>query len=241
MIIAVGDIHCQFRELRIRMLDILNETFKDQESINFVQVGDFGLGFNDPMSDFTILNTINLDLIERKSHLWVIRGNHDNPSFWGTNGFEFSNIHFVENCIETIEDKVCYFAGGAVSINRRGKIQGANYWKDEIYTYDPSVFADYMGKIDLVFTHDIYLNMSSLDFLNAPIVKEYTAHDSYLEQDLFAQQHELSLLYDCIKEIGSNNEIHWYHGHYHHPYNVWNKEDNINIIGLDIFEFKEIL
>ena len=106
MIIAIGDIHGEFGKIQNGMVEIMESA---GEPVNFVQLGDFGLGFERPKRDHDRLTTINHFLKEKDSHLYVIRGNHDNPSFWNEGcGYEFSNIHFVcDDSIQEIDGKSC--------------------------------------------------------------------------------------------------------------------------------------
>lgn len=237
MIIAIGDVHGKFRELKIKILNILNDYHADDISINFVQVGDFGIGFDHPYEVYHELKNLDDDLINRKSHLWIIRGNHDNPTFWGNCGYQFDNIHFVnDDTILRIDDKLCYFAGGAVSIDRSKRIRGASYWTDEFYYFNNQL--NILNQpIDVLFTHDVYLDVSALTFLGSSIVKEWSSRDENLEADLIAQQFEIKKLYEAV--IKTNSKLKWYHGHYHQSYSYYT--DDMLVCCLDELEFKEII
>jgi len=241
MIIAIGDVHGKFRELKIKILDILNDYHADNIRIDFVQVGDFGIGFDHPYQTYHELENLNNDLIFSKSHLWIIRGNHDNPSFWDSYGYSFDNIHFIkDDTTFNIDGKNCYFAGGGVSIDRNRRIHGVSYWKDEFYSFnDQAIFGiQYLNKqIDILFTHDVYLDVSPLTFRNSPLVKEWTIKDENLEGDLIAQQFEIKKLYEEV--IKTNSKLQWYHGHYHQSYSYYT--DDMLVCCLDELEFKEII
>lgn len=242
MIVAIGDVHGKFSQLKIGIRNILNETVSDETPINFVQVGDFGVGFDSPLETYNELLDLQRDLLSANSHLWIIRGNHDNPAFWGENGYLFSNIHFVkDNTLMSLDDKLCFFAGGAISIDRSKRISGVSYWKGEEYVFDASVINNITNSvpsysIDLVFTHDIYLPLTNLKFLSSDVVKNWENRDPFLSHDLTAQQYQFKLLYESLLTVTSGFK--WYHGHYHESYTQY--DDKIMTCCLNELEFKEI-
>lgn len=241
MIVAIGDVHGKFLEMKQGIRNILNETISEGTIIHFVQVGDFGVGFDSPYETYIALSDLNFDLMYRNSHLWVIRGNHDNPSFWGENGYSFTNIHFViDNTIMEIDGKLCFLAGGAISIDRTRRIPGVSYWKGEEYIYNPSAFENVEKfssySIDIVFTHDVYLQISSMKFLNSDMVKSWEDRDSKLSMDLVAQQYQFKLLYESLIKVST--DFKWYHGHYHESNSYYN--DKCMTCCLNELEFKEI-
>ena len=243
MIIAIGDVHGKFDQL-ISKIDAVLETNTD---VNFIQLGDFGLGFKDPKTEWDIMSMINLRLKEGNSMLYVIRGNHDNPSFWKLGlGFDFSNIVFQpDDSMMFIEDKMCYFAGGAISIDRTRRRQGVDYWGAE--TYIPNIYGydDYPSeeKIDILFTHDVYHPCSPYSIHNSEAVKHFAeaavrsfATDKYLIEDLTESQVSMKILYEGI--LKTNPNFVWYHGHYHQSH-VTNNNEQITH-SLSELEFKEI-
>lgn len=237
MIVGIGDVHGKFREMKIKIRAIMNEFFPEKACVNFIQVGDFGLGFNDPNSAYTELFDIELDLIENDSHLYILRGNHDNPSFWGRTGYRFNNIHFIEDdTVRVIDGKTCYFAGGGISIDRIERTHGVSYWEDEkyIFNYVESNFKD--KNIDILFTHDVYNELSNLKFMASTLVRNWGLRDKNLIGDLEDQQNEIKKLYDCVSK--TNPMLKWYHGHYHQSYT--NCHNGQLVCCLDELEFKQI-
>jgi hypothetical protein len=235
MIIAIGDVHGKFTDLKIGIRNILNETHIDGIPINFVQLGDFGLGFGHPSEAFAELTDLDTDLCLRKSHLWVIRGNHDNPAFWTDTGYRFNNIHFVrDDTILSLDGKNCYFAGGAISIDRVVRKQGVNYWDSEAYIYP---YTEIEVKIDIIFTHDVYQEISNFSIHTSDIVKAWLEKDDRLHADILAQQYELRLLYENV--VSTNKLTKWYHGHYHESSICYYNGDSFTC-GLAELEFKEI-
>ena len=233
MIIAIGDVHGKFDQLISKIDDVL-ETNTD---VNFIQLGDFGLGFKDPKIEWGIMSMINLRLEEGNSRLYVIRGNHDNPSYWdGGTGFHFSNIEFMtDDHVREIEGKMCYFAGGAISIDRLRRRQGVDYWVGENYRPDPVLYVG-DNKIDILFTHEVYHPCSPYTIDGSDAVKHFAKEDTFLIEDLNRNQSVMEKLYKEI--LKTNPNFVWYHGHYHQSH-VTNNNEQITH-SLSELEFKEI-
>ena len=231
MIIAIGDVHGKFDQLISKMETIL----EGNTGVNFVQLGDFGLGFEQPVQDWNTLNPINELLKQSDSMMYVIRGNHDNPAFWYTGcGYHFSNIKFVpDDSIVIIEDKRCYFAGGAVSIDRTRRRQGIDYWIAEEVNLG---FREINEDIDILFTHDVYHPCSPYSIQNSESVKYFADFDEHLIKDLEISQVIMRGLYEDI--LRTNPKFTWYHGHYHESH-VTNNNEQITH-SLSELEFKEV-
>jgi hypothetical protein len=168
--------------------------------------------------------------------MYVIRGNHDNPAFWewGTS-FHLSNIEFVpDDYTRIIEDKVCYFAGGAVSVDRTRRRQGIDYWCGEQYTPQPVRYIQ--DEIDILFTHDVYHPCSPYTITNSDVVNYFANVDENLIEDLQNSQSFMEYLYQDI--IETNPNFVWYHGHYHESH-VTNNNEQITH-SLSELEFKEV-
>ena len=232
MIIAIGDVHGKFDQLNSKIKEIL----EGNTGVNFVQLGDFGLGFDQPFQDWGKLNPINELLKKKDSTLYVIRGNHDNPAFWDSGcGFHFSNIHFVpDETIRLIEDKLCYFVGGAISVDRTSRRQGIDYWRAEEANQGFRVMID--DKIDILFTHDVYHPCSPYTIGNSNTVNYFSIVDENLIQDLEGSQNVMRNLYEDI--LKTNPTFSWYHGHYHESH-VTNNNEQITH-SLSELEFKEV-
>lgn len=232
MIVAIGDTHGNFDSLIL----YLEKFLTDQTNVHFVQVGDFGIGF-EPRWEYQKLSVIDLLMEESNSKFYAIRGNHDNPAYWNEyNGFEFDNIEFVEDdSILILDEKKCYFAGGAISIDRRRRKRGLDYWRGEEYNMNRKTVNLAPHRIDVLFTHDVYHGCSPFT-TNNPTVNHFIREDEYLEFDIINHNKRMETLYREV--LRSNPNFSWYHGHYH--------ESHVTVIGeqkthsLDIFEFKEV-
>lgn len=228
MIIGVGDVHGDFVKLYESVRGV------EARGVTFVQVGDFGLGFDSPSNDYKVLNRLNDHLTGKESVMYVIRGNHDNPSFWTPEGrMEFSNIKFVQdNTVMELEGKRCLFAGGAPSIDRKGRVKGVSFWENELYHYSP-----FDGPLDLVFTHEVYHGVSNFSMHNEA-VDYFCDRDETLRDYLIENQLEMEKFYNRLAEVNAGHPVKWYHGHYH-------KSDYVNngwleVTCLSISELKEV-
>ena len=147
---AVGDVHNkwlgtigehvkQFRD------DIERSEKLDVANVGYLQVGDFGIGHtNDIREDVDRLFALDRILQEFRSYLYIIRGNHDDPSWFKAENFKevkdkLENIMFIPDyTVLTLDLENFLFVGGAISIDRvpnRTKAWPA-YWTDEGFIYD---------------------------------------------------------------------------------------------------------
>ena len=231
MIVAIGDVHGKFAQLTDKI-----ELLKLEKNINFVQVGDFGLGFDSPLREIKKMKELDLLLQRMESKIWVIRGNHDNPILWHPDfRYNLDNIIFVQdNTFVDIEGKSCFFAGGAISIDRINRKKGATYWPQEPYRWNEPT--DVPSRVDHVFTHDVYHYCSPFTIESA-ITNRWMSYDGLLRDDLINSQKEMKSMYEFIASI--NDDFSWHHGHYH--------ESHFTSIGrqktycLSELEFKEVI
>ena len=82
-----------------------------------------------------------------------MRGNHDNPNIWINNTFKYSNIKLIQDYETKIfNNKKYLFVGGAISVDRKQRKEGIDYWNNEKFILDEdklNTFSD----IDIVITH----------------------------------------------------------------------------------------
>ena len=140
---VLGDIHGNWTPLlsRIKYFDIRDCTI--------ISVGDIGLGFKSYERQERDLFEINEKFRKRRIKFLGIRGNHDDPHYFD-GGYDFSNMEFLRDyAVKKIEGKTFQFVGGAVSVDRSWREEGATYWKDEGFDYNPDKFV----KCDVLITH----------------------------------------------------------------------------------------
>lgn len=198
MIIAIGDIHGKFGQ----MTDLIQSTIPEKGT-NFIHVGDFGLGFESPIKEYKKLKDLEYVLSMNDQTMWVIRGNHDNPMYWRKNyGFDLQRIKFVEdNTFMEINGRICFFAGGAISIDRINRKKGSNYWPEENYIWNPP--SNIPDRVDHVFTHDVYHQCSPFR-IDSPFTNKWFPVDQNLRGDMIESQNQMRCLYDFLMEISQD-------------------------------------
>lgn len=235
--IILGDIHGTFQYL-IELLEMF-----DFENESIISVGDFGLGFNDYYFECGQLTGLNKELCNRGLTLYVIRGNHDHPSYWsGSNQSDdpgFSNIILVADYTTlTIEGKKVLFIGGGTSIDRSMRTEGMNYWKDEVIIRDDEYIKSLPeNSIDVVITHcpiaKMFWHVCGTDMVNS-----YAFRDRNLWSDIDKEQSILEEYNSILKETQKDSLKMWFSGHLHISSTVY--IDNIKYVVLNINEFYEV-
>tara|TARA_R110002167_G_scaffold30108_1_gene99718 strand:- start:63 stop:818 length:756 start_codon:yes stop_codon:yes gene_type:complete len=195
-----------------------------------IHVGDFGIGYEETRHDeLQRLDKVNTKLIESNAYLFVVRGNHDDPS-WFDNSNVTSNIIFLKDhtLLElTLSGKVTkvYCNGGSVSINRLTSTQGVDYWQDEKFTCPSDAeLLEIPTDLDAIVTHNRPLGCHPTVFNE--VVMRSCLEDVTLEFDLRKEQVEMKRMFDSIRERNNarNNILHYF-GHYH-----WNHKERIGDI-----------
>lgn len=226
--IFIGDIHGNFKKL----FSLINNS--EVQNDTFIQVGDFGIGFRPFEDEYLLLSFINEMLIEGNNDMYVIRGNHDNPSYFLEDKFNFSNIKFLPDFhILEINGKTILTVGGALSIDRVQRKEGVNYWKDEEFPIIiPDIKEFYTDKpIDIVCTHSC--PSFTWPFTLAQIVKDFIEIDPQLEQELISERKRLDLLYEKVEEYNGFAPKHWIYGHMHKTISTEYKETKFQCCGID--------
>ncbi len=200
--VLVGDIHGEFHIL-----------YDDKLSgCDVYQVGDFGLGFKGREAEDLDMERLNAFAVEQDINYFVIRGNHDKPTFW-TDAKEnarfnnkYSNITLLPDYYsKEINNKRVLFIGGAVSVDRVRRISNVSWWEGE--RVDSPRFCPS--------AHDVIISHTCPQFFSVVINKKgglidiLARADDDLKRDLFEERQ----LMDNILKIVRPSE--WYFGHFH--------------------------
>ena len=231
--IFTGDWHQQFKVV----MDLINKFGFENDDI--IQVGDFGIGYN--KDDNERLEALNAFLVSKNLHIWVIRGNHDDPRyFMGKYMYFYSNIHLIPDyTVLKIQDKNILFVGGAISIDRlrlkalMAKEEAAGelpiYFENEKFILKEKELSEFTN-IDILVTH------TSPGFCFPFGMGKLPAEDISLNHEVYEERTQMSRLVTLLLE---NNKItNHYYGHYH--------SSNVDVNGelthtcLSINEFKEL-
>jgi predicted phosphodiesterase len=235
-IFFIGDIHGQLKSIK-NWIQLNN--LKD--SI-LIFCGDFGLGFNSLGKEVQELNKSDSLCDEFGIVCYILRGNHDDPSYFTSDKLQLKHIKTVSDytVIQTPNHNILC-VGGAISIDRLYRKEAYNenifrysiqknctiaeaiesvrkiWWEDEAFNYDGTeleCIKDNGIMIDVVATH------SAPDFCN-PMSKvpqdSHTAQDTTLIDDCTNERIDLARLYNNLVENG-NVITHWFYGHFHNHY-----------------------
>lgn len=199
------------------------------EGQNLIHIGDFGLGFNEITQDVRNLLVLDEALIDSNNHLYVIRGNHDNPIFWdkskGLNLPKLHNLHLVDDySVIKIENYNILFVGGAISIDRtlrRDEKPYPSWWRDEEFNLRVSKIEE-IGKntpsIDIIVTHTaphfVHPTSDNVSIVNGwHDIEVY--HGMDLKGDLKKERLKLSEMYNQLKITHGHIPKYWFYGHFH--------------------------
>lgn len=202
-ILYIGDLHGNFAFIKwyLKAHKIKNHSL--------IQVGDFGVGFKPTTEDY-VLKDLNDELGERECTLLVIRGNHDNPSYFDGN-HDYEHIKFMPDYSTMfIDDLNHLFIGGAVSIDRTLRKSNIDYWEDEKFNFDLERVKS-LTNIDVVVTHTAPNFVPPLYY--GGIVSHYCNKDSSLYGDLESEKNAVT---EIFKELKKNNQLKYhFYGHFH--------------------------
>jgi DNA repair exonuclease SbcCD nuclease subunit len=203
-IIIVGDVHGAYPQLRYDISRSYTDAY-------IIQVGDFGFGFHKPNYYKTELEDVSKTLAKTNCHLYIIRGNHDDPSYFTetNNPFEFDNITVLADYSElNLLGKSILLVGGAVSVDRRFRQEGKSWWSDEDFNLKLEDQFPYKDRqYDLVVTHTRPGVCGA--FKGFDNIKHWCDQDPDLKNDLIDESQQLDYLYERTKPKD------WFYGHFH--------------------------
>ena len=245
-IYVIADTHGDFGFFMKNIKD-----FDIKNCILFI-AGDCGIGFYNEKYYQNLFESINNECIFRNIHLLMIRGNHDDPSYFNENKINFSNVKTLKDyTIVQTNDKNILCIGGGLSIDRSDRIYFFNknvetkyeielefnkniskeeiikhtqktYWKDELPIYNENLLS-FIN--DLSFNIDYVITHTSPNFAfksDKDGIEYWINKDENLLKDLEHERLNVTKIYDFL--IKNNNIIKkWVYGHFHER-----NEDNIN-------------
>jgi UDP-2,3-diacylglucosamine pyrophosphatase LpxH len=207
---AVGDIHGNFTNFEKLMGNAKNS--------DYILVGDVGLGFHSKEYYTKWFSEWNDRLKKDGNIVYLMRGNHDDPSFWKEKKIDFSNIRLVQDYeVLRLKNKNILCVGGALSVDRKHRVEGLTYWKDEEFVYDEDLTSTFTN-IDIVMTH------SAPEFCyprgyDTKFLQGFYYYDTNLRTDLVVERIAMARMYQVLTRgglFGKPNEIFaWYYGHFH--------------------------
>lgn len=235
---VVGDCHGKFTLLLYK----IKESKMTDSAI--ILAGDVGIGFEKPEYYKHIYNKMKKVLTDQNIHIYMLRGNHDDPEYFDGEKISFSNFVAIPDysVISFIDsDKIkrnILCIGGAISIDRTWRknqkwgVKG--YWENEFPVYKPEILNKIKEDgvlIEAVVTH------TSPDF--APLedksgISGYLDNDDNLLKDIINERDILTKIYDHLV-IGHKQPIKtWVYGHFHEHHTYYSSE-GVKFLMLDMF------
>ena len=206
-IYIIGDTH-NFKN----PYELLAKHYKFKNFI-MIHVGDIGVGVDAINIDKSVAEQLNEYCIENNGIFIGIRGNHDDPSLFGEQSvLNQSNVHFVSDyTYMKINNKVCLFAGGAISIDRIDREIGVDYWIDEPFKL-PENYIE-LPQCDVLITHSSPINFQPNDGLGR--IRGVLEKDPPLKNELIKERDLIQRLVDHI------NCSQVYYGHFHEVFSEY--------------------
>jgi DNA repair exonuclease SbcCD nuclease subunit len=198
-ILFLGDHHGAWSQL----LDII-ETKKIKDCY-LISVGDSGIGFTSWENQVRINERLNEEFKKNNIVFMSIRGNHDDPDYFkGLERISLSNFELIEDyTVAEYGDKKIQFIGGATSIDRTGRKEGASYWQREVVNFD----RDKCEEVDILVTHTAPSWCFPQQFNE--MVYGWAKEDAYLLEDLTEERAIMDEICKLCKP-----RLHLY-GHFH--------------------------
>lgn len=221
-IVLVGDIHGEFNKLRYDIRERHRDAY-------IIQVGDFGVGFHKPnYYKNEAFPRLNETLLNKNCHLYVIRGNHDDPSWFQTtnNPFGFENITLLQDYSHlNLLGHSVLLVGGAVSVDRRFRHEGKSWWSGEEVNLKLEHQFPYKQQYDLVVTHTRPRVCGA--FKGFSNIQYWCDQDYDLKNDLIEEGHKLDYIYERTKPKR------WVYGHFHESCNSIHEETAFKCLNID--------
>lgn len=179
-----------------------------------VQLGDFGYWLDDHETS-SYLATVDSELAAAGIRLFWLDGNHEDHTRradW-LNTAAHSNVRYLPRGHRwTWWGKRWMSVGGAMSVDRRYRIEGESWWPQEELTDADVDHAMREGEVDLIVSHDCPRGVDIPGV--GPDTKGGVRGSWPPDILLAAQDHRDKLARIC----GSTQPSRLFHGHYHIPY-----------------------
>lgn len=189
-----------------------------------IHVGDIGIGFVSPEKQKRQIELLNNRFKQRSINFVGIRGNHDDPAYFGGD-VSLSNFELLPDyTYREINDELFLFVGGAVSVDRINRIMGQSWWEGEPFKLEEQK----IKKCDTLITHTAPTWIGPMDKEG---IQYYCDRDPTLWDECLQERKDVTRLLD----LAQPNKH--YCGHFHMWRQVEHKGCTSEI--LDIFDLKE--
>lgn len=228
MICFLGDIHGDYNAI----LTVVKKYGLSDCTI--FQCGDFGIGWETRAKEESRLKYLNTNLKNKNITLNVLRGNHDDPSYFDGLSKGVSNINLLKDyTVVEVDDERVLCIGGAVSLDRygrraywgKGKI---GWWKDE-EVVDRLDLVREMEGISVVATHT---TPEFLPTMHSSMAYTYIDRDKNLRADIAREKKLLADVYEELVTSGKNCLRLWFCGHMHRSASLIYGGTNFSILNI---------
>lgn len=227
-VFCVGDIHGNF--------GVLSNFIRTRLSnCSIICCGDIGVGFEKPAHYENVFGKMSKKMEECDVDLYMLRGNHDDPSYFNPEGNEYGRIHLVPDysVLEVEGVGGILMVGGATSVDRQyrlgrdlvrshkyiiyhGTLDGflPCHWTDEIPFFSEERLAEIKKSgivVRAVCTHTCPWGCDPLTMAG---IESFLAEDETLGDSITEERKTLGSVRTWLCENGMKPEA-WVYGHYH--------------------------
>lgn len=243
----LGDIHGDFETFQYMV--------KYRENCLIIVLGDCGLGFYKPQYYQNVFTKFNQFCEENNIYIMMLRGNHDDPSYFSEEKINFSNIKSIPDySLILTEQNNILCVGGATSVDRTWRItqevrlnkfrrkssyQKKLYWNDEAPVLNCDI-------IPFLNENDIKVNIIASHTrpdwvkINNWSISTWLDVDSKLKEDIENEQKIMTDLHKVLVQNGHPINK-WFHGHFHTDYDEVYPEFGITVTCVnEQFQFKSV-
>lgn len=213
MLIFSGDVHGLISGLVFRICDEMK-----LENTDCVVCGDFGIGFDNSWNN--LYSKIEKKLKKHNNHIWVVRGNHDNPEYFvDESKYSKEYVTFMKDYkIYTIAGVTILPIGGATSTDQKYRTEGKNWWPDE--KIKEVEIKTLPTKVDVIVSHQC-------PEIFDPIHTRFDDEDEDLYNSILSERKYLNnIAFNVIADY-------WYYGHHHEHYRGEYKGITWTCLGID--------
>jgi len=224
LVVLVGDTHGEvdalFRKIKANKL----------KDCLLIHLGDGGEGFYKPESkQKRIYENLNRQFAERNIEYFSIRGNHADPAqFLGQ--INYDNFKLIPDyTVIKINGETWQFIGGAISVDRKFRVEGRDYWRNEPFVLHEKKAVE----CDVLITHTSPTWIGPNE--KGRFVSDFYERDPHLRDELIKERKQMNELFNICRPKKA------FFGHFHTSETVHYSNQKYCCLGriLDILEMVE--
>lgn len=158
--LILGDVHGRWEDMNVTIARAIRQ---HPDITHIVQVGDFGYGTWGGHKDKpfkaskSFFSPEEMEVYNKTDKLWL-DGNHENFDQLEMDGGAWQPdwTHMPRGSVVEVDGYRVMFFGGAASIDKYRRVEGASWWRQEDITYKQvqDTIDNVEGTIDALFTHE---------------------------------------------------------------------------------------